>query len=991
MLITIVFIGVLGQSPDLAWNPETIDAELVPGTLQTNNVSLTSSKDLLFNIIPDTNLSTYFHITPAKTINGSDTIVSLIFEVSSDQLPQQINGVLSAELYFLRGNSNTDNEIDISDAIRILLGLFAAQPLLCPDSADVNDDGVIDISDVINLLSYIFLDWTSPPTPYPQVGYDPTEDDLHCAILEQTLNVSLTIAYPSPESINGVTHPTEERITIDPQYGVLVIKDEVIVLFPWSTSAFEAKEIIEATGGILTGGVTEIAMYEARYQGTTLDSLPVISSLINERCPECIIVRANQMTNLAQTEINPDDPETTMYAHNMIETPSAWTITTGKPSTQIAIIDGGYYPKHEDLIDNVVDSDKVPQSDAFGSHGTHVAGIAGARGNNNKGIAGVCWNCSLNLWNRRTFNKDDWDMMVIAAKRNIDVVNISGNDPLGLSTNKKLWESPLQYAEDNHSKTVFVFAAGNDNLEINEINCVYPAILSTHPVYGKRVITVAAVNENGGLSQFPLEGCKTKDRGSNYGDFITVAAPGSNIVSTTHICNGCYIFGLNCDNCPEFAKTYYFYNNKCGTSMAAPFVSGLVGLLRSKEQNISAEDVKKRIIQGACQGNKKVPGHDFYIINALKTLSPDPDLIPSNPGGNTQPSVAFRSNDGFILTWKDGSGLGIRARKASTNIISISNSTNDEYPSVAINPNPSFPSNILGEFVVAWQRNTANHVFARKFDFGFGVPVTDEVKISQGLQKATHPVITMDSNENIFVCLLGNKIIGGVGIDGVEIQKFDKNFNPLWSSYKRLSKIPYSPRRRPSMAINPFGEEIVVVWDNTWNNSLLDVYASLLDKNGNILKEEFLVDSNCMIGLPEVGMDKNGNFTICWAVYKDDGNYEIFAKMYRSDGQVFKDKFRVNDSNHLYSNEPQISMNSDGEFVIGWIGRGNIAHDYYIKRYDKNGNPLGLVECVKCSSVLNNDVYALTDLALDFNGNIVATWEDLDGWGYFAKVFSICE
>ena len=84
------------------------------------------------------------------------------------------------EIQFLRGDSNTDGTVDISDAVRTLLGLFGGIQLSCEDASDVNDDGNIDTSDAIYLLNFLFKNGPSIKAPYPDYGIDPSEDGLDC-------------------------------------------------------------------------------------------------------------------------------------------------------------------------------------------------------------------------------------------------------------------------------------------------------------------------------------------------------------------------------------------------------------------------------------------------------------------------------------------------------------------------------------------------------------------------------------------------------------------------------------------------------------------------------------------------------------------------------------------------------------------------------------------------------------------------------------------
>jgi len=83
---------------------------------------------------------------------------------------------------FLRGDSNDDEGVDISDAVWTLGYLFQGSPSPpCLDAADSNDDGELDISDPIHTLGFLFQGSATPPPPGPFTkGSDPTLDPLGC-------------------------------------------------------------------------------------------------------------------------------------------------------------------------------------------------------------------------------------------------------------------------------------------------------------------------------------------------------------------------------------------------------------------------------------------------------------------------------------------------------------------------------------------------------------------------------------------------------------------------------------------------------------------------------------------------------------------------------------------------------------------------------------------------------------------------------------------
>lgn len=82
---------------------------------------------------------------------------------------------------FVRGDSNGDGQLDISDPIRTLNYLFAGGVnVACMDAADANDDGGVDISDAVFCLNFLFAGGKDIPPPISKSGMDPTEDALSC-------------------------------------------------------------------------------------------------------------------------------------------------------------------------------------------------------------------------------------------------------------------------------------------------------------------------------------------------------------------------------------------------------------------------------------------------------------------------------------------------------------------------------------------------------------------------------------------------------------------------------------------------------------------------------------------------------------------------------------------------------------------------------------------------------------------------------------------
>lgn len=86
-------------------------------------------------------------------------------------------GGVVVERGFIRGDSNSDNAVDISDPVFLLSYIFAgAAAPSCMDAADANNDTRLDISDPVWVLNYLFQGGPQPPEPFPQPGVDPSDD-----------------------------------------------------------------------------------------------------------------------------------------------------------------------------------------------------------------------------------------------------------------------------------------------------------------------------------------------------------------------------------------------------------------------------------------------------------------------------------------------------------------------------------------------------------------------------------------------------------------------------------------------------------------------------------------------------------------------------------------------------------------------------------------------------------------------------------------------
>jgi thermitase len=264
-----------------------------------------------------------------------------------------------------------------------------------------------------------------------------------------------------------------------------------------------------------------------------------------------------------------------------VDATNAWDIRTS--CAKVAILDTGIDTSHKDLKDNLwrnegekPNNDKDDDHNGYvdddygvdlvrghgsgkdkNGHGTHVAGIIAARGDNNRGVSGLCWKAKLISvrWmdaDGRGYTSDAAEAIVYAVDQGARVINAS----YGSGTPTDVEEEAIAYAAKHD--TLIVAAAGNDHKN-DDKKPVYPA---AYP--DANVIAVAATDDHDHLADFSNYGKKTVD----------LAAPGDSIGST-------YIDGE------------YVYMS--GTSMAAPLVAATAAMLR-KQESAPVKTIRKLLL-----------------------------------------------------------------------------------------------------------------------------------------------------------------------------------------------------------------------------------------------------------------------------------------------------------------------------------------------------------------------------------------------------------
>lgn len=332
------------------------------------------------------------------------------------------------------------------------------------------------------------------------------------------------------------------------------------------------------------------------------------ADMLVKKLEEIPYVEYAEKVPLDQHFLTPNDPSySSQWGLNIIGAPVAWNYFSTGSTIVVAVVDDAIERTHSDLSPNlwvnpgevsgnnidddgngyiddingwdVASNDNNPNPPSSGyDHGTHVAGIVSARGNNGVGVASIGFSCKLMCVKSTSSSSsvtNGYDGIVYAAANGANVINCSW----GGSTYTTTGQNVINYAWSQGC--IIVAAAGNDNVSTT----FYPAGFNN-------VISVAATNSSDQKASF-----------SNYGSWIDISAPGQNIYSTT----------IN-----------NTYGNKSGTSMASPMVAGLVGLMWSLNPGMTRTDLINCLYNNADNISSQNPGYPGQLgagrINAANSM-----------------------------------------------------------------------------------------------------------------------------------------------------------------------------------------------------------------------------------------------------------------------------------------------------------------------------------------------------------------------------------
>ncbi len=387
---------------------------------------------------------------------------------------------------------------------------------------------------------------------------------------------------------------------------------------------------------------------------------------------------------------------------------ASWELTKGDDDVILGVIDTGIFHTHPNLKDNMwsnpaeiagngedddgngfvddihginaMDNTGDPMDD--NGHGTHCAGIMGGAGVDGKGTLGV--NQKVSIIGCKFLDSDgsgsmsdalvcmDYFVKLKTREKNpVDVTAI--NASWGGGRYSQAMFDAIKKLRD--AGILFVAAAGNDS-DDNDTVGSYPANYQLD-----NIISVAATNNKDELAYF-----------SNYGRrSVHVGAPGQDILST-------YLDGQ--------------YKIFSGTSMAAPYVTGLIGLLKSKDRSLDWKQLKNLAISG---------GNELSALSA-KTVS-GRRIRGADKDGHGSLTCSGQKVFSRVLPTAEHSQVKV-GDTVEFKVFRIKCATPDRVPSLTVNMGhtPDFVDvDGTGVFTASWK---AAEVGSYEFDLGDGQKVT---------------------------------------------------------------------------------------------------------------------------------------------------------------------------------------------------------------------------------------------------------------------------
>jgi hypothetical protein len=476
------------------------------------------------------------------------------------------------------------------------------------------------------------------------------------------LSAPALVTLTPPDSVPGWIYSDTNLVDGTGVIAGKVAKNVVIVAFDTSATSTMRSAALSHVAGTVVGGVPlrpELGgFYFVRVNAATpaavlaaadsLTSIPGIALAIPAMNATIAPAYRTPTDGPGATswKLDPMKADSNNWALESIGAPMAWGCSTGSAETHIAVLDDGYFDV-SDLRNNVGGFTHWAVASDTLAHGTFVASILGAEGNNHDGVTGVMWSSTLQLYDISMYDNVPITVDgVLGLMTRLGEAAVSGARVINVSREVNFHNSLIPATPDgqafldksvlpalrwvlrlgtgNSKAPLFVFAAGNGDAAHVGREAKWAGFPIIEAEFPSRVLVVAATRPDSmhtHLASF-----------SNFGPLVQIAAPGERVM------------GLDRNDLSRTAD---------GTSAAAPLVSGVAGLLASFDPSLTTSQIRDFIVAGALQGGQYSDGMPY--LNAYESLK----LAASRVGA---PLCGNR-------IWYDGSGNVVVERGSATETI----------------------------------------------------------------------------------------------------------------------------------------------------------------------------------------------------------------------------------------------------------------------------------------------------------------------------------
>lgn len=584
-----------------------------------------------------------------------------------------------------------------------------------------------------------------------------------------------------------------------------------------------------------------------------------------------------ELDNLSFTFAVPNDTNYSQLSHlQNIQAETAWDTTTGDSSVVVAVVDTGVDYNHSDLVNNIwINSGEIAgdgiDNDGNGfiddvrgwdfvtasssvvyagedagpadndpmdvqGHGTHVAGIVGAEGNNGIGVCGVNWNVSLMVVRAgfkatngggALYDSDIANALIYAADNGAHIINMS----FGAYAPSQTVREAIDYCASRG--VILIAAAGNSDI-------MAPA----YPAAYNKVIAVANLASD-----------KKKDRWSNFGAWIDIAAPGKSILSTV----------------PGGG-----YEQKSGTSMAAPVIAGTAALIKAAHPTWSPSAITEMLL---ASGESVIEDNPHYIgklgsglINATTAVT----------------AAAPPQNIGFAGMWTQSiSGNSDEFMDPGETVVMALSARNFSAEATGV----SFYFYDMNDYVTMNDPNCAIG------DIKAGQTVTPSDTVSFTIDPATPKDEIVEMRVQIYT---------SEGYLGLE--KFYFVLNPTLRDQVTLASSDATTKyKTPSVMANPNGGATMIY---SLQGTPYSIHAREIDSNGNISEEVTISDTSRNCQDQRLAVDANGNAHVLFRGLIGSWDFEYYHTSQDPITKAWSQPVQLTTAAEIYSAEHSASTHA---------------------------------------------------------------------------------